>query len=696
MSWFGLRRPDAPPARAALPGRPLQLVAARDDGTFTVGEDAAAALTAIRGPVGVVAVAGRARQGKSYLLNKLVGAATGGGFAVSPSHRPCTKGLWLWSSPVPTTDTDGRPYHLILIDTEGIDAFDQTTAYSTHIFALAILLSSTMVYNQIGGIDEAALDRLSLVTEVTKLVRARADESGIGGGGGGRGDGGAATLAPFTPNFLWLLRDFYLDLADETGRRITPGDYLEAALAPVPHNAPGAAGKNGVRSAIKQLFPRRDCAALVRPAADERDLQNLDSLPAASLRPEFVKGLDAVTHHVFDLASPKRIGAAVLTGPALAGLTRAYVAALNAGAVPTIATAWQGVAEQECRGAADDAEGAYRTAFSAAGGDAADEEASLDAAHASALEVGAAAFAARAVGEGPPREAGDKKWRATVAAAFAAHKTARLAAAELACQRLIGEAGAAVAAYVASPGATAAGLSAKLAQMEKAYAAAPAGGASATKWRLWARFVGGQSADAARGLAEREAAAARARADAAAGAVAAAAARAEAAERELAGARSDTASRVATLEAALASARAQGGDAAAAASARADAAERALAAERAAAAAARAESDGLRRQLAAAQAEVARVQAAAAAKVAGAKAAAAAAAAAPPPPPPTHPADNADFMDAGDEPTPDTMTVAAIKQWLTDAGHDGEVWRLAGAKARKAEWVAAMKHVMRR
>ena len=514
MSWFGLRRPDAPPARAAIPGRPLQLVAARDDGTFTVGEDAAAALTAIRGPVGVVAVAGRARQGKSYLLNKLVGAATGGGFAVSPSHRPCTKGLWLWSSPLPTTDTDGRPYHLVLIDTEGIDAFDQTTAYSTHIFALAILLSSTMVYNQIGGIDEAALDRLSLVTEVTKLVRARADESGGGGGAGdgGGGGGGAATLASFTPNFLWLLRDFYLDLADETGRRITPGDYLEAALAPVPTNAPGAAGKNGVRTAIKQLFPRRDCAALVRPAADERDLQNLDSLPASALRPEFAKGLDAVTRRVFDLASPKRIGASVLTGPALAGLTRAYVAALNAGAVPTIATAWQGVAEQECRAAADTAEAAYRAAFAAAGGDAAGEESALDAAHASALEAGAAAFATRAVGDGPPREAGDRKWRATVAAAFAAHKTARLAAAELACQRLVSEAGAALAAYVASPGASAAGLSTKLAQMEKAYATAAAGGSSATKWRLWARFVGGQGADAARGLAEREAAAARARA----------------------------------------------------------------------------------------------------------------------------------------------------------------------------------------
>lgn len=37
--------------------------------------------------------------------------------------------------------------------------------YSTQIFSLAVLLSSYFVYNQIGGIDEASLDRLSLVTE---------------------------------------------------------------------------------------------------------------------------------------------------------------------------------------------------------------------------------------------------------------------------------------------------------------------------------------------------------------------------------------------------------------------------------------------------------------------------------------------------------------------------------------------------
>jgi hypothetical protein len=44
---------------------------------------------------------------------------------------------------------------------------------------------------------------------------------------------------------------------------------------------------------------------------------------------------------IFSKAQPKRFGAGLMTGPVLAGLVEAYVAAINAGAVPTITTAWQ-------------------------------------------------------------------------------------------------------------------------------------------------------------------------------------------------------------------------------------------------------------------------------------------------------------------------------------------------------------------
>ena len=58
----------------------------------------------------------------------------------------------------------------------------QTAQYSTQIFSLAVLLSSLFVYNHMGGIDESALDRLSLVTEMTKHIRVRAGQGECGCG----------------------------------------------------------------------------------------------------------------------------------------------------------------------------------------------------------------------------------------------------------------------------------------------------------------------------------------------------------------------------------------------------------------------------------------------------------------------------------------------------------------------------------
>jgi hypothetical protein len=105
---------------------------------------------------------------------------------------------------------------------------------------------------------------------------------------------------------------------------------------------------------------------------------------------------------------PKRLGNQVLTGPMLAGLAEAYVAAINAGAVPTIATAWQGVAEAESRRAADAAEAAYAATF-AESVDA--DEASMLGEHARALAAAAAVFEDGAVGERAVREANEKRWR---------------------------------------------------------------------------------------------------------------------------------------------------------------------------------------------------------------------------------------------------------------------------------------------
>ncbi|KAL7129968.1 hypothetical protein ABFS83_13G102400 [Erythranthe nasuta] len=394
--------PAPSPNMSAGPARPIRLVYSDEKGKFHMDPEAVALLQLVKQPVGVVSVCGRARQGKSYILNQLLGRSSG--FQVASTHRPCTKGLWLWSTPISRTALDGTEYSLLLLDSEGIDAYDQTGTYSTQIFSLAVLLSSMFVYNQMGGIDEAALDRLSLVTEMTKHIRVRAS--------GGRST--ASELGQFSPIFVWLLRDFYLDLVEDN-RKITPRDYLELALRPVQGGGRDVAAKNEIRESIRALFPDRECYTLVRPLSNENDLQRLDQINPDKLRPEFKSGLDSLTRFVFERTRPKQMGATVMTGPILARITQSFLDALNNGAVPTITSSWQSVEEAECQKAYELGAEVYMASFDRSKPP---EEAALREENEDAIRKSMATFNANAVGAGLIRQKYEKRLQDFMKKAF--------------------------------------------------------------------------------------------------------------------------------------------------------------------------------------------------------------------------------------------------------------------------------------
>ena len=102
----------------------------------------------------------------------------------------------------------------------------------------------------------------------------------------------------------------------------------------------GARGRAPVQAGT--LRPRPPGSALLSPPP----APTLNTHTPLSRRRD---GLHRLTQLIFSKAQPKRLGTQVLTGPMLAGLVGAYVGAINAGAVPTIATAWQGVAEAGVR-----------------------------------------------------------------------------------------------------------------------------------------------------------------------------------------------------------------------------------------------------------------------------------------------------------------------------------------------------------
>ncbi|OMO97959.1 hypothetical protein CCACVL1_04396 [Corchorus capsularis] len=59
------------------PAIPIRLVCCDEKGKFRMDPEAVAALQFVKGPIGVVLVCGRARQGKSFILNQLLRRSSG-------------------------------------------------------------------------------------------------------------------------------------------------------------------------------------------------------------------------------------------------------------------------------------------------------------------------------------------------------------------------------------------------------------------------------------------------------------------------------------------------------------------------------------------------------------------------------------------------------------------------------------------
>lgn len=373
-----------------------------------------------------MSVAGLYRTGKSSLVNFLLD--TDAGFAVGPTVRRCTRGIWFWGWPRRATLASGEPCWVVVLDTEGLGGLEADQHYDTRIFALATLLCSTLVYNSLGSIDEGAISNLSFVANLSRHVRVREDE------GGGELD--AHEYHKFFPSFVWVVRDFALDLVDEYGTSITADEYLERALASQPGFDAATTERNRVRQMLTAFFDERHCAPLVRPLHDEAQLQEIDTVGFANLRPEFRDGVDALKTYLYEShLRPKEIGGRPLNGSSFCGIVEQYIGAIEGGSVPTISTAWEEVMTKESADARDAGLRAYDAAVDAALGGAVLGAEKLYKAHANALKAAVATFRARAGGESSASFL--EEMEAEIAGRFSAVFARNAAASEAACRSAI-------------------------------------------------------------------------------------------------------------------------------------------------------------------------------------------------------------------------------------------------------------------
>ena len=304
--------------------------------------------------IGIISLVGKYRTGKSFLLNRVIinnKENKKEGFAVAPTIKPCTKGIWLWSNPLIITNSNNNnePFPVYLIDTEGLGAYDEEINHDSKIFLIAILISSLFIYNSFGTIDEAALSNLSFILNLSKSLKLKNslqkddDDDIINNSTNEENE-----LAKYFPCLFWLLRDFVLKLVDSEGNPISSKQYLENSLMEQQGTTDTILEKNLIRKKIKNYFIERDCFPMVRPVENEKDLQNLMNLPDEDIRPEFITQSNHLREMIYSKVKPKNFGGKILSGEMLIELLESIINSINDGAIPVIENSWKYITNNEC------------------------------------------------------------------------------------------------------------------------------------------------------------------------------------------------------------------------------------------------------------------------------------------------------------------------------------------------------------
>lgn len=138
------------------------------------------------------------------------------GFEIGGYSKDGTRGIWMWSELVPMLDTNGEDtgIDMMLLDSEGLfNRKRRSEDFDLKVISLCLLLSSRLIYNQIGHISDQAFENLSILKSIPNKIKVKNFNESV------------QNFKNFFPDFCWVLRDFEMEF-----KALTPISYLEQCL----------------------------------------------------------------------------------------------------------------------------------------------------------------------------------------------------------------------------------------------------------------------------------------------------------------------------------------------------------------------------------------------------------------------------------------------------------------------------------
>lgn len=324
---------------------------------FGISPEADKMLRSVKGNISVLSFVGPYRTGKSSLAGRAL-LDNPKAFQAGATINSCTKGLWLYAKPIPNLKgPKGEAISALVIDSEGLNSFEEDQNHDMKLLTMALLLSSKLFYNSQNAIDEHSLSQLDLVVNLTKRIQLKTNQ--VNGGEMTDVEGFASVF----PAFVWLVRDFSLRLTDKEGVTINSQEYFEMALEEQNGLSEKVAARNRTRALFKSLFKDRDCMTFGRPVCDEKLLNKVSELPDSDLEPRFIRQVQTLRKKVFGKIMPKQLNGKAITGAALADMAHQYVTALNENSMPNIESAWSYIVKNAAEVAQQKAMEEFRAKF---------------------------------------------------------------------------------------------------------------------------------------------------------------------------------------------------------------------------------------------------------------------------------------------------------------------------------------------